>query len=180
MDPRIVLEAEIDAALDQAIRDGLCRCFPDDCEVFSRTRAWHGSGPAWSVVVEGDDGRVIAHVGIVDRTITAGGQPVRVAGIQNVFVVPEGRGKGLCDLVMNAAMVEAGRRGFDVGLLYCVPNLEKVYARCGWRLLPRERIIRVDENGKEIALPEKNIAMFHPLKLAVFPTGEIHLRGNDW
>jgi len=57
--------------------------------------------------------------------------------------------------------------------------LEKVYAKCGWRLLPEREIIRIDENGKNIPLPAKNITMFFPLKLQAFPEGTINLQGND-
>jgi predicted acetyltransferase len=127
-----------------------------------------------------DDDRVAAHVGIVDRGISAGGEQIRVAGIQNVFVLKNYRGQQLCDKIMDAAMKEAARRDFDAGLLYCIPELEKVYARCGWKSLPKENVIRVDENGDELALPDKNIAMFYPLKVKEFPGGTVHLQGNDW
>jgi GNAT superfamily N-acetyltransferase len=50
--------------------------------------------PAWNVIVE-DAGMVVAHVGIIDRVIKAGNRQLRIAGIQNVFVLPEYRGQGL-------------------------------------------------------------------------------------
>ena len=179
MDLKIIEESTIPQNIDQMIKDGLCICFEPDVEVFSKTRAWHGSAPAWSIVIVDDD-RVAAHVGIVDRVISAGGEQIRVAGIQNVFVLKNYRGQKLCDKIMDAAMKEAGRRDFDAGLLYCIPELEKVYARCGWQLLPKEDVIRVDENGDELALPDKNIAMFYPLKVKGFPVGTVHIQGNDW
>jgi len=179
MEIEIVKEIEMPDAIDQSVRDGLCRCFPPDREIFSKSRGWHGSMPAWNVIME-DAGKVVAHVGIIDRVIRAGNQKLRVAGIQNVFVLPEYRGHGLSDRIMDACMLEAARLDFDTGLLYCVPALEKVYARCGWKLLPKELIIRIDEHGGEVALPDKNIAMFHPLKVLKFPAGTVHLQGNDW
>lgn len=127
-----------------------------------------------------DDNCIAAHAGIVDRTVKVEKTFIRVAGIQNVFVLPEYRGVGLCEKVMDAAMQEAEKRNFDAGLLYCVPQLEKVYAKCGWRLLPEREIIRIDENGKHIPLPPKNITMFFPLKMQEFPEGKINLQGNDW
>ena len=176
----VIEETEISFELDVEIKAGLCRCFPPDGAIFSKTRSWHGSGPAWSVIIE-EDGKVPAHVGIVDRTILVSGDTrIRVAGIQNVFVLPEGRSKGFCDQIMNKAMSEADKRNFDCGLLFCVPEIEKIYSRCGWQLLPKERVIRVDENGNEVQLPEKNIAMFYPLIITEFPSGDIHLQGNDW
>lgn len=176
---RVIPESEMEPATDRSIRDGLCACFPPDVAVFSKTRAWHGSAPLFSVVVE-DDGAVVAHAGVVDRVVKVGEELLRVAGIQNVFVLPAGRGRGLCDRVMEAAMEEAARRGFDAGLLFCVPDLEKVYRRVGWRLLATREAVRVDDDGREIPLPAKNIAMWLPLGRGDFPEGRIHLQGNDW
>jgi GNAT superfamily N-acetyltransferase len=181
MTARIVNETEMPPALDARIREGLVACFPADAAVFCATRAWHGSAPAWSVVLEEpESGTVTAHCGIVARTVSAGAASLHVAGIQNVFVLPSQRGRGLCDIVMRAAMDEAAARGYDCGLLFCVPELEKVYARCGWLLLPPEPVIRIDEVGNELPIPGKNIAMWHPLRAQSFPPGPIHLRGNDW
>lgn len=179
MEIKIVQEIEITDAIDRGVKDGLCRCFPPDIEIFSESRGWHGSMPSWSVIIE-DSGRIVAHVGIIDRVIKAGNRQLRVAGIQNVFVLPEYRGQCLSDKIMDASMKEAEMLDFDAGLLYCVPTLEKVYARCGWKLLPKEDIIRIDEHGCEVAIPGKNIAMFFPLKVSEFPAGTIHLQGNDW
>jgi amino acid transporter/GNAT superfamily N-acetyltransferase len=173
MKPQVIDENDIPPSLDEQIRAGSCLCFPADVATFSKSRAWHGSTPEYSVFVR-DAERVIAHAGIVNRTITVGGAPLRVAGVQNVFVLPEYRGKGLSDLVLGAAMAEAMRRGFDYGMLFCLPSLAKVYARCGWQDLGEREVVRV-EDGRELPLPEKNIAMFYPLRATSFPEGLIHL-----
>ncbi|MDD5699536.1 MAG: GNAT family N-acetyltransferase [Victivallaceae bacterium] len=176
---KVINEAEITPELDFEIKKALCRCFPDDAEIFSRSRAWHGSVPAWSVILF-DDSHIAAHTGIIDRTVEVGETCLRVAGIQNVFVPSEYRGRGLCEKVMSAAMEEAERRNFDAGLLYCVPKLERVYAKCGWWLLAEREVVRIDENENQVPLPAKNITMFFPLKVRTFPDGNINLRGNDW
>lgn len=176
---QVVEEADTTAGLGAAIREGLCACFPEDRTVFSRTREWHGSGPSWSVIIE-MEGLMAAHVGVVDRTVKAGGELVRVAGIQNLFVRPQFRSRGLAKAVVERAMEEAARRAFECGLLFCVPELAKLYSDCRWRILPRERVVRVDEEGREVELPPKNIAMYFPLKRSAFPPGPIHLQGNDW
>ena len=176
---RIVKESQISAELDETIRDGLCICFPKDRAVYSQTRDWHGSKPAWSVFIEDDD-RIIAHTSIVDRTILAGCESVRVAGVENVYVLPEYRGKGFSGQVLEAAMAEAKRLDYDLGLLFCVSGIEKIYSRCGWQRLPTRPIIRIDQKGFEAPIPEGNIAMFYPLRKNEFPDGTIHLQGNDW
>lgn len=176
----IVEEKTMPLELDEKIRHGLVACFPADAEVFSRTRAWHGSAPAWSVLLL-DAAHVVAHCGVVERSIRVGDVPLLIGGIQNVFVLPALRGQGLCDIVMRASMSEAMRRGYDCGLLFCTPALEKTYSRVGWKSLGDEReVTRIDESGDEVPIPEKNIAMYHALKRPEFPLGTIHLQGNDW
>lgn len=179
--PRIVDETAMTAGLDQAIRSGLCRCFAKDAAVFSQTRAWHGSAPAFSAIIEVGQA-VIAHVGVVDRVISIGGRSFRVGGVQNVFVASEYRGRGLSNVVMTAAMQQAAGRGLDMGLLFCQPKIQSVYDRGGWQLLSGRTIYRVDEHGTELPLPASNVAMYFPLKsgLAALPDGDVHLQGNDW
>ena len=174
----VVDEALILPQSDAKIRAGLCICFPGDANVFGRTRAWHGSMPSYSVLLEDAD-RVLAHLGVVRRTITVGDTPLVVAGVQNVFVVPECRGQGLAVRVLETAMTEARSRSFDGGLLFCVPALVPLYACAGWHDLGERQVIRV-EDGRELPLPGKNTTMFYPLRVADMPDGVIHLGGNDW
>lgn len=174
-----VLEPEVTTDLDAAIRKSLCIAFPEDASIFSQTRAWRGSSCSWSHYIEIGD-RIIAYAGVVDRHIKVGNNIFHIAGIQNVFVLPEYRGQNLSDRIMKIAMEEAGHRSYDAGLLFCLQTLEKVYARYGWLLLAGRSIIRIAENGAEKSLPEKNITMSYPLKQATFPYGDIHLQGNDW
>ncbi len=76
-------------------------------------------------------------------------------------------------------MLEARRRGFDCGVLFCVPELERLYARCGWQNLGEREVVRIEDGG-ELPLPGKNTTMFYPLRITAFPDGLVHLRGNDW
>ena len=176
---RILSETDIDEPLGAEIRRGLCLCFPGAVETFSHTRAWHGSGPVYTVVLE-DVETVAAHVGVLDRTIRVGAEQVRVAGIQNVYVLPELRGRWLADQVMAAAMEEAARRDFEAGMLFCVPRLERLYGRMGWRPTGDAVIRRVDENGADVPLPDENVGMYYPLGRETLGPGLIHLQGNDW
>lgn len=175
--PRIVDESQMPRELDLRIRAALCNAFAKDAAIFSQGRSWHGSSPCFSSVVE-DAGAVVAHVGIVDRTLRLGALACRAAGVQNVCVVQGHRGRGLSDMVMAAAMQEAKQRGYDLGLLFCVPALAKVYARTGW--LMAERPVARREESKTLPLPAENVAMWLPLRLRELPPGTIDLCGNDW
>lgn len=166
--------------LDQAIRDALCICFPDSAAHFANTRSWHGSVPAWTLCAIDPQGAVVAHAGIVDRTVTIGGKRVRVGGIQNVMVLPSRRGQGLVDEIMRRSEQCMIEQGLDLGILFCLPGLEKVYRRTGWITWRPESIVRVDETGKELDMPDYNVAMYLPLKMRSIPAGPVHLGGNDW
>ncbi|HEV7298666.1 MAG TPA: GNAT family N-acetyltransferase [Tepidisphaeraceae bacterium] len=177
---RVIEEREMPADLDLQIRQVLMQCFPNDLAAFGQTRAWHGSSPSVTVIARDCSGQVVGHMGLHERTIDVGDAAVRVAGLQNVCVVPSHRKSGLFERLMAATMPEAAERGYDVGLLFCLPALQRVYARVGWVELPGRATTRIDEKGVECGLPNNDVPMFYPLKVRELPTGDIHLRGNDW
>ncbi len=171
-------EIAMTPALDAAIRECLCACFPDDASFFSRSRAWHGSAPAYSLIGRAE-GRVVGHVGVIVRDIRAGTQSVRIAGIQNMAVLPEARKTGLGSTLITGAMDEAARRGIPFGVLFCIPELERYYARYGWTRQDVE--VRMDFDGeRNVSIPGKNICMVKLLAGRTFPAGDIHLQGADW
>jgi hypothetical protein len=178
MEITVLDETDIPLELDAQIRTDLCLCFPDDAEIYRQTRAWHGAVPAYTVIGR-EAGRVVSHVGVVDRMITVGGAPLRVAGVESVYVLPQYRGQRRSRPVLVTAIAEAARRQLDCGLLFCLPELAQVYTGCSWQALGPRPIIRV-EDGRELPLPAKNIALFHPLRVRELPQGLIHLGGNDW
>jgi len=176
---KIIDEADMAPELDAAIRRQLCLCFPHGAATFSKTRAWHGCAPAYTVVVE-EGGGVIAHAGVVDRTITVGECSLRTTGVQNVFVVPPLRGTGLSRQVTDAAIGEAERRGFEIGLLFCRDELVPLYARSGWRHLQGRPVMRIDPGGREVLKNDGRTTMYYPIGGRAFPDGLIHLNGDDW
>ena len=166
------------AALDEAIRQLLCNCFPAYRESFARRRAWHNSVPAYTVVGR-VDGRIVGHVAVVLRTITSSSVPVRVAGVQGVAIAPEHRGRGLSRQLMAEALEEAAGRRVPFGLLFCIPELERFYASMGWEKTQQPIAMR-DEEGRTVSLPPKNIGMFLSLREESFPPGPLDLEGRDW
>ncbi|MBC2878302.1 MULTISPECIES: GNAT family N-acetyltransferase [Streptomyces] len=78
------------------------------------------------------DGRLVAHAGLVDLPLTAGGVRMDVAGLGGVAVAPGMRGRGLARRVVSAAMDDARSRGFSFGLLFCLPDRVGLYERLGW------------------------------------------------
>ena len=175
--PRVINEPHIDRKTDQSIRHGLCVCFPDDVEFYSKTRGWNQYDPHITTVLE-QGGRVIAHAAAIDKTIMVGDKALRAAGIMNVFVLPGFRNKGYAHVVLRAALDEAERQGFDIGFLFCKKWLEQVYKTSGWKKVtgPVTRVVA----GRERPLRRHIIALYYPLRMKTLPPGDIHLRGNEW
>ena len=176
----VIDEAEISQELDRSIRHALAECFPADKEVFSRCSWWY-SRPSWRILAHTSKNELIGHVAIVERDVAVGPQRsvVRIAGIQSVFVRPAQRGKGISDRLLMIAMEEAARRNLDSGILFCVPKLEKVYDRTGWRKTDSSSYMLSDRH-ETVPISQKNITMIRPINNFDFPAGDIHLNGPDW
>jgi aminoglycoside 2'-N-acetyltransferase I len=131
----------------------------------------------WHVLVLEDD-RVVSHVGIVERTVTVEGQPLRVGGIGAVATMPKMQGRGLA----SAAMRHAGEYlrealKVDFGLLVCGPKVEPLYARLGWKMISSP--VLVDQpGGKKVNLP--GVIMILPCVKQDWPEGTIDLCGLPW
>jgi hypothetical protein len=177
---RIIEEANIDTSLDAIIRRNLCLCFPWVADTFVNTRTWNQCTPSWTALIE-RGGDVIAHLVVVDRTIRVGETPVRVAGVGDVFVLHQFRGQGLVDRVLLGAMQEALQRRYDVGMLFCVPVLEKVYLRSGWITLDRQPAHFLDDKDQpQNRWTSQDMGMYYPLVLPSLPPGSIQLQGRVW
>ncbi len=176
----VVPEQEIHPDLDKAIRDILVACFPADREYYQRQSWWHCI-PIYRVLGRDRSDSIVAHAGIVERTVNVGGDlsKVRVAGVQGFCVSPGYRGTGLSKRMMLRAMTEADERGFDAGLLFCIDAVKTVYSRMGWQRIDSDVYMLDDRKGK-ISIPSKNITMFYPLGKRQFPPGDIDLAGADW
>jgi GNAT superfamily N-acetyltransferase len=175
---RIVIESEISSESDLEIRSLLCECFPADAGEFSQQRAWHNSIPAYSVIAR-DNGILVGQIGIVRREVRVGDCVLPVAGVQNFCVRKSHRGKGLSGDLMRIAMAEAAARAIPFGMLFCLPDLEKIYIPMGWTTIAAVVEMR-DEHGNRTALPDKNITMVACLTSKRFPDGPIDLMGRDW
>jgi len=180
---KVYKEAEVTAELDQKIKNGLCRNFPQYSDHFSNTRIWNGVIPALSIVVFSDEneGSIIAHLGIIQRNILVNRTvELSIFGIQNVFIQQESRGQGILNQLMKVLIKAVDTGKYDCGLLFCIPELEKIYSRFDWMKISNTEVIAITEDGLESPIPTSNIAMFHPLKIREFPKGILNLQGMDW
>ncbi|MCP4613282.1 MAG: GNAT family N-acetyltransferase [Planctomycetes bacterium] len=176
----VIYEEDISPQQDRALREMLVVCFPPDIEYFRRQSFWH-SPAVYRVIGKNDKGSIVAHTAIVEREVIVGpsSSKVRVAGIQSFCVLQDYRGMGLSNRMMSVVLEEGNKRGFDVGLLFCREQLEKVYSDMGWRKLDAAVYMNDDKNGKTL-IPSRNMTMFYPLNSRQFPAGDIDLAGADW
>ena len=175
---RILNESDITPELDSAIKELLVVCFPHRTDDFSRCRWLNNNTPDFTTVVE-HDGKVVANIATIERMITVGAAAIRVAGVGNVGVGPQHRGKGLCNMAIKTAMAEANRRGYDTGLLFCQKHVIDIYARNGWSEIPDMPITYL-ENNKPVQFTADRLKMFFPLNLSEFPQGPANLNGPRW
>jgi GNAT superfamily N-acetyltransferase len=176
----LVLEPDIDAVLEAELREALMECYPDAADYFSK-RSWWYSRPAWRVIAREDGGLIVGHMAVVLRRVLVAENalPVSVAGIQGVLVRHGHRGTGLSDKIMVRVIGEAARGTTDAGMLFCIPKLESLYGRMGWRKIDAA-VSLIGDSGERENLAEKDIAMVYPLKLKHFPAGDIDLNGMVW
>jgi GNAT superfamily N-acetyltransferase len=176
----IIDESEVGHQLENDICNALTVCFPADKEIFSRCSWWH-SKPSWRIIAFSGINNLVGHIAMIERQITVGDDVASflIGGVQSVFVVPEKRGKGISAKLMELAMQHAKDRKLDCGILFCIPELEKCYAKSGWQKIDTQ-IYMLDNNNKKVPIPSKNIAMIYSINDFNFPLGSICLNGQDW
>jgi predicted acetyltransferase len=162
--------ADLPAAERKAIQRFLIDTFqPAPDELYAATdyyvRAWDGD--QWASLVE-----------IVERTVTVGDLPVRVAGIGGVSTRPEMRRRGFS----TAALREAARffmddLGIPFGMLFCGEPMIPFYRRLGWRLI-RETYTCPMKRGEPPASGSYFMALEAPG--AAWLPGPVDLNGPPW
>ena len=114
--------------------------FGNDPEERLRDEDWDHALGGVHVIAE-DDGAVVAHASVVERTIEIGGRPLRTGYVEAVAVALDRRGQGLGRLVMKdaAAIIRAE---FELGMLGT--GVQPFYERLGWRVWRGPSGIRTD------------------------------------
>lgn len=79
-----------------------------------------------------EDGRVIAHAGLLEIPLVVAGQAVTIGGMHAVCVAAERRGQGIGRRVMAAALAAADERGYPAVVL--ASEKVSLYAKFGFRV----------------------------------------------
>jgi aminoglycoside 2'-N-acetyltransferase I len=90
-------------------------------------------------VVAEEDGRIVAHAAVVERTLHAGGVPVRTGYVEAVATAPHRQASGLGTRVMDEVGAVV-REGFELGGLGT--GAHHFYERLGWMTWPGPTAVR--------------------------------------
>lgn len=153
---------QVDAWLDLAFADD-----PNDI-------VWSKSD--WYVLVK-LNGMAISHVGIVERTGTVNGQPVKLGGIGGVATLPEYRRQGYARFALETASTfMRGGLGVEFGLLICDHKMVPYYGKLGWQLV--EGPMQFDQPQGKVTFADP--VMILPCNQHAWPPGVIDLCGPPW
>jgi len=119
----------IDDALDAEIRGLLTTCFtkPED-SVFRTRRHFVEPYPHRWIIRDPQD-RLVAHIGVHEKSAEVDGRKLRIGGIAEVCVHPDYRGRGYVKAMLACAHDWMRRNGFTFSVLYGDLN---VYGSSGY------------------------------------------------
>jgi predicted N-acetyltransferase YhbS len=165
-------DGSIDAARDAEIRGLLTTCFTgEEDAVFRRQRYAKEPYPhRW--VVRDERGAIVAHTGVHEKHVEAGGRRYRIGGIAEVCVHPDCRGRGFVKRMLAAAHDYLAREGFDFAVLFGNPE---VYRSSGYA---RKMNVRHDcEDPDAAGERERVTVMVRELSGVPWPDGEVYMPG---
>jgi GNAT superfamily N-acetyltransferase len=123
------------------------------------------------------DGELAGHLGVLQRTVLAGGHEIAVAGIGAVTTHEAYRRRGVAAATLDRAaefMRDDLRAPF--GLLICREEVAPVYERAGWRTVPGPTSFAQPTGPTTYP----RLTMVLDLGGGAWPEGEVELCGEPW
>jgi hypothetical protein len=136
-----------------------------------------GEDTPWRVLLWVGD-RLASHVGILERQIRVGDEPVTVAGIRSVMTLPAMRGRGYASMAVSRAneFIAADLPGSDFALLICLDTRVALYGRLGYEVVAEPTVF---EQPTGLAFNPIN-SMVRPFRGRAWPAGRVDLCGLPW
>ena len=166
-------DSAVDATLDQQLRDLLSTCFTKPCDAVFRVHRHFHEPPRWRWFVRDAAGAVIAHIAVHDKRIGTATGELRLAGIAEVCVHPQHRGRGLVRDLLAAAHTWLAAHDVPVAMLF---GDKKHYASSGYRNVANPIRFQNAETGVWTVEPSDWV-MVKPLRTFDWPAGGVDLRG---
>jgi predicted acetyltransferase len=127
------------------------------------------------VLTRADSGRVVSQVALIFRDGHWNSTPLRIGGIAGVGTDPKFRGQGLATVGMKHAIEILVEEGFDIGALFCAPEMVPFYERLGCRRYDGAVFIKQPGNNH---MPWSG-CMTLPIKSDI-SGGELDAAGAPW
>jgi predicted N-acetyltransferase YhbS len=143
--------------------------------IFGDSPAAQYERPGWYVMARAND-KLICHVGVLDRTISVGGKPVRIGGIGFVSTAPEWRGLGLAGEAMRRSMALMRDLQMEFGLLFTGDTLPEFYGALGWKSIAAP----TSYTWPEGRISQDGDTMIWPTAGQLWPDGEVDVNGLPW
>jgi predicted N-acetyltransferase YhbS len=149
--------------------DMLNRAFADD-EI---GRQYYWADNDWNLWLR-SEGEIVSHVGVVDRIVTVGGQPIRVGGVGAVATAQAWRRRGYAQQLMEATgVLLRDELRVRAGLLICGEEMVPYYGRLGWQTVPGPLLI--DQPQGKVVVPATIMVLL--FDETPWPAGTIDLCG---
>lgn len=164
-------DASINAAVDAELRDLLTTCFTKPCDVVFETRRFFREPYPHRWVIRDRDGAMVAHVGVHEKSIRAGGKTFCVGGICEVCVHPEFRERGFVRSMLQVVHSWLEGNAYDFSFLFGKPG---VYGSSGYR--QRDNIFH-DADGDGGTHLQQVSGLVKELSDTPWPRGDVYLPG---
>ena len=141
-------------------------------------RSLEWAEPEWCVRIHDGTGTLLSYTGVVLRSVTVDGAPLRIGGVGGIKTHPAARGRGFARTGIERALSFFHRQG-DVAfaLLVCEPALLPYYSALGWSEFNGRLLVR--QHGR-IEGFTFNRVMTHPVRGPGPAAGTIDLCGAPW
>src|SRR5512140_3397949 len=104
------------------------------------------------------DGKLVSQIGIVDRTIRAGGQILLVAGVGGVATHPDFRQRGYAGILLKTALEQMClRQCYDFAMLFCSMQMIPFYTRRGFCQV--QNPVYLLESGKRVLFEDNKMVL---------------------
>jgi GNAT superfamily N-acetyltransferase len=123
------------------------------------------------------DAALASYLRIFERTLSVGGQMLRVSGVGGVMTLPEWRQRGLASLTLRrAAEFMRNELHVEFALLLCRDEVAPVYTKLGWQIVASPTTF--EQPTGRTTYPRNTIVLrFSP---RAWPPGPIDLCGLPW
>jgi len=175
----LIAEQDLTPADHQRISDLLVKAFPNDVEIFSQA-SYCFSLPNYRLLIDDENGTLIAHLDFEHRMIAVNGEDVYVAGVGEVATNPDFLRQGYGRKLLNKlTTILSEDLPADYGILQCSDTNALFYGQAGWHRL--HQALRYEYQGEFITVDDGDV-MILPIRKTIdeWQAGVIDLRGQSW